>query len=103
MDIRPDRGFLCSLEEFEEHASRHKQLRMEFFCREMRRRHNVLMDAEKPVGGRWNLDASNRQVFSKNGPGISSPAVSFPPDAITKEVIRLVQERFRSHPGRRRD
>ena len=99
LDIRPDRSFFCTHEEFEEHASRHKQLRMEYFYREMRKRHHVLMDAEKPLGGNWNFDAQNRQVFSKKGPDISSPAISFPPDEITREVINLVQERFQSHPG----
>jgi deoxyribodipyrimidine photolyase-related protein len=99
LDTRPDRSFFCSHEEFEEHASRHKQLRMEYFYRDMRRRHRVLMDAEKPLGGKWNFDARNRQVFSKKGPEISSPAVSFPPDEITREVSTLVKQRFQSHPG----
>jgi len=99
LDIRLNRGFLCSYETFEEHAARHKQLRLEFFYREMRRRHHVLMDAEKPLGGKWNFDAQNRQVFSRKGTGISSPPVSFSPDEITQEVIYLVQERFQPHPG----
>ncbi|MBV1775904.1 cryptochrome/photolyase family protein [Burkholderiaceae bacterium DAT-1] len=35
--------------------------RMEFFYREMRRRYQLLLDADgQPVGGKWNFDASNR-------------------------------------------
>ncbi|TVQ66477.1 MAG: cryptochrome/photolyase family protein [Oceanospirillales bacterium] len=36
--------------------------RMEFFYRALRKQHNVLMEAKnKPLGGRWNFDAENRQ------------------------------------------
>ena len=43
LEIRPDRHFLCSREEFAAHAKGRKQLRMEFFYREMRRRTGVLI------------------------------------------------------------
>ena len=52
LEIRPDRHFLSSREEFAAHAKGRKQLRMEFFYREMRRKHDVLMDGDQPVGGR---------------------------------------------------
>ena len=57
------------------------------------------MEDDKPMGGKWNFDSQNRQVFSKKGPDISTPAISFPPDEITQEVISLVQKYFQSHPG----
>jgi deoxyribodipyrimidine photolyase-related protein len=41
---------------------------MEFFYREMRQRHSVLMESGKPVGGEWNYDSENRKSFGKDGP-----------------------------------
>ena len=69
LELRPDRHFLSSREEFAAHAKGRKQLRMEFFYREMRRKHDVLMEGEQPVGGTWNFDADNRESFGRSGPG----------------------------------
>lgn len=100
LEIRPDRHFLCSGEEFARHAQGRKQLRMEYFYREMRRRHRVLLDAAgEPEGGQWNFDHDNRGSFPSGGPqGVPAP-VAFPPDAVTAEVIALVNRRFAAHPG----
>lgn len=100
---REDRHFLCSTAMFREHARGRKQLRMEFFYREMRRRHGILLDAKGgPEGGEWNYDAENRKSFGKAGPqslGIPVPR-AFPPDLITREVISEVETHFPGNPGR---
>jgi deoxyribodipyrimidine photolyase-related protein len=101
LEVRPDRHFLCSREEFARHAAGRRQLRMEFFYREMRRRHGVLLDADGgPQGGQWNFDAENRRSFGRAGPpaGLRAPR-RFPPDATTREVLALVARRFARHPG----
>jgi deoxyribodipyrimidine photolyase-related protein len=72
---------------------------MEYFYREMRKRHDVLMQGDSPEGGQWNFDADNRQAFGAAGPGTLPPRTVFEPDASTREVIALVQARFASHPG----
>jgi deoxyribodipyrimidine photolyase-related protein len=72
---------------------------MEFFYRELRRRHRVLMDGDQPCGGRWNFDADNREAFDARGPGFLPPPARFEPDDITREVIALVDGRFADHPG----
>lgn len=100
LEIRPDRHFYCSREEFAAHAAGRRQLRLEFFYREVRLRHRVLVDERgQPVGGRWNFDAENRAAFGREGPGLVPRPVGFPPDATTREVLELVQRRFASHPG----
>ncbi len=100
LEIRPDRHFLCSDDEFAEHAAGRKQLRMEYFYREVRRKAGTLMDARQPEGGKWNYDSENRGSFGADGPkGIQKP-VAFPPDETTREVLRLVETSFGSHPGR---
>jgi len=98
-EVREDRHFLCSAEEFAEHAKGRKQLRMEFFYREMRRRHDCLMDGDQPVGGRWNFDSENRGSFGKAGPGSIPPSPRFEPDELTQSVIELVNARFADNPG----
>ncbi|MFO0444117.1 MAG: cryptochrome/photolyase family protein, partial [Betaproteobacteria bacterium] len=101
LDVREDRHFLCSVREFAAHARGRKQLRLEFFYREMRRRHGVLLPpAGEPEGGEWNYDAANRKPFGPQGPGFVPPRATFEPDALTREVIALVRERFAAHPGR---
>ena len=103
LDILEDRHFFCSVSEFAAHAKARKSLRMEYFYREQRHRHNVLMqrDAQggKPVGGQWNFDADNREAFGTDGPGKVPERSRFEPDAVTREVIALVEARFASHPG----
>lgn len=100
LEIRPDRHFPSTKEEFAAHAKGRKQLRLEFFYREMRRKHNVLMDGDQPVGGTWNFDKENRGSFGKEGPGLIPKPVGFKPDATTREVLALVEKRFAKHPGR---
>jgi deoxyribodipyrimidine photolyase-related protein len=99
-EVRPDRLFFCSREEFARHAAGRKQLRMEFFYRELRRKHRVLMDGEEPEGGAWNFDSDNRESFGKDGPDTLRPQPRrFEPDALTREVIALVKGQYAKHPG----
>ena len=103
LEIREDRHFFVSVREFAAHARGRKSLRMEYFYREQRQRHGVLMDAQRkdaPIGGQWNFDADNREAFPAAGPGTVPARCIHEPDAVTREVIALVQSRFASHPGR---
>ena len=71
---------------------------MELFYRDMRRRTGLLMRPDgEPEGGRWNFDADNRKPLPKGVP-LPEPA-RFAPDAITREVLALVAERFGHHFG----
>jgi len=100
LEVRVDRHFLCTREQFAAHARGRRSLRMEYFYREMRRRHNVLMDGDVPCGGQWNFDHDNRSSFGTQGPGFLPPPTRFEPDATTREVMALVSARFADHPGR---
>ena len=99
LDVLIDTHFLCTKEEFRAFAQGRTQLRLEFFYREMRRRHRVLMDGIRPAGGEWNYDAENRGAFGKRGPGAVPAPKSFPPDALTRQVLDQVEELFVAHPG----
>ncbi|MBL9201734.1 MAG: cryptochrome/photolyase family protein, partial [Opitutaceae bacterium] len=81
-------------------AAGRKQLRLEFFYREMRRKHRVLLDAAgEPEGGQWNFDPENRGSFGRDGPPRRPAPRAFPPDATTRAVLALVERRFAGHPG----
>ncbi len=101
LETRVDRHFFASIADFKAHTLGRKQLRLEFFYRELRRRYAVLLDAKgEPEGGQWNYDHDNRGSFPKAGPqGVPAP-VAFAPDAITREVLALVGQLFAKHPGR---
>ncbi|MEC8516099.1 MAG: cryptochrome/photolyase family protein, partial [Pseudomonadota bacterium] len=97
VEIRGDDRFLCPPEIFADWAEGRKQLRMDFFYREMRRRHDVLMENGEPVGGKWNYDADNREP-----PDLSlvvPKPLNFLTDQITSDVLALVEERCADHFG----
>ncbi len=99
LEICEDRHFFCTVREFAAHAKGRKSLRLEYFYRELRQRHGVLMHEGQPIGGQWNFDADNREAFGRQGPGAVPPRATFEPDEITREVIVLVETRFAQHPG----
>ena len=99
LEIRPDRHFFASRDDFAAHARGRKQLRLEYFYRPLREKFAVLMDDGEPAGGRWNFDAENRGAFPKTGPGSLPAPVRFAPDKTTRGVIDLVKARFATHPG----
>ena len=99
LEICDDRHFFTTVREFAVHAKGRKSLRLEYFYRELRQRHGVLMQDGQPAGGQWNFDADNRESFGAKGPGLVPARASFEPDALTLEVIALVNTRFAQHPG----
>ena len=99
LEICEDRHFFTTVRDFAAHAKGRKQLRLEYFYRELRQRHGVLMQDGQPAGGQWNFDADNRETFGSAGPGVVPARATFVPDAITRDVIALVNTRFAQHPG----
>jgi deoxyribodipyrimidine photolyase-related protein len=99
VSILEDDRFLCSGAEFAAWAEGRKQLRMEWFYRDMRRKTGLLMDGDKPAAGQWNLDHDNRKAAK---PDLLRPKPQdFVPDPVVEEVLDLVEGRF-SHFGRLR-
>jgi deoxyribodipyrimidine photolyase-related protein len=97
VEIRSDGRFLCSADEFADWAKGRKQLRMEYFYREMRKKYSVLMNGDEPVGGQWNYDSENRKPPEQ---GLKIPAPYHNEiDDITREVVALVAHSFPDHFG----
>ena len=97
VEILTDTRFFCPLPEFRAWADGRRQLRMEHFYRDMRRRTGLLMDGDEPAGGKWNFDADNRKPAK---PDLFLPLPKrFVPDEITRDVLSLVSKRFAGHIG----
>ena len=97
LELLEDDRFFCHLDDFYEWEKSRKAPRMEDFYREMRKRHNILMAGDGPVGREWNFDSENRKSPEK---GLRPPApFKVKPDEITKEVLTLVEEQFSDHFG----
>ncbi|GAB5511025.1 MAG: cryptochrome/photolyase family protein [Hyphomicrobiales bacterium] len=95
--VREDDRFFAPLHRFERWAEGKKQLRMEYFYREMRRETGYLMEDGEPVGGQWNFDKDNRARLP--GDIVLPDRLSFPPDAITRDVLAVVEAGFADHFG----
>ncbi len=93
IEIRSDTRFAASIADFRRWANGRRELRLEFFYRDMRRRTGLLMTPDgQPDGDRWNFDAENRKRLPANLPVPALPR--FPPDTTTATVIELVRQRF---------
>jgi deoxyribodipyrimidine photolyase-related protein len=56
--------FLTSRNTLKEFFEGRKTFIMENFYRMMRRKHHILMEDDRPVGGQWNYDKQNRKSYS---------------------------------------
>ena len=100
LELRDDKHFFSTVRDFAQHIAGRKQWRLEYFYRELRQKHRVLMEGDKPIGGQWNFDADNRGSFGKQGPGLLPSPTRFEPDDTTRSVMDLVKQRFAKHPGK---
>ncbi len=85
-----DDRFLCSHSEFQQWAAGRKQLRMEYFYRDMRSKTGLLMNGESPEGGRWNFDSDNRNP-AVDDMFLPQPR-KFETDEITQDVITMLEK-----------
>ena len=98
VDLVRSNQFLCHRDEFATWASGRTRLVMEDFYREQRQRHGYLMDGDRPVGGRWNFDAENREPPPRDGRDWPAPVVE-PLDDLDRAVLAdLPQSAFGADP-----
>ncbi len=98
IELLPDNRFIADKETFRSWAVGRKELIMEYWYREMRKKTGLLMKDNKPIGGKWNFDKENRKPlvdkFEQAGP------MQYKTDEITNEVIELVERHFQDHFGK---
>lgn len=97
VEILEDNRFIAAHAEFRSWAEGRKQLRMEYFYRDMRRKTGLLMNSDQPEGGKWNYDSENRKPAKAD---LFMPVpLRVEPDAITQDVLELIAARFDNHFG----
>ena len=88
--------FLCSKTEFKDFFG-NKSLRMVSFYQMMRKKYDLLMDGDKPEGGKWSFDAENRKKLPKN---IEIPVLPKLKSAdFESELKQTIESKFTNHPG----
>jgi deoxyribodipyrimidine photolyase-related protein len=94
----PHEGWLTTRGQFEASHPGGPPWRMDRFYRHVRKDTGILMAAGSPVGGKFSFDADNRRAWKGEPPAPVPPRMR--PDQVTEEVLALVADRFRAHPGR---
>lgn len=90
-------NFLTTEEEINSLFRGEKKYFMASFYQKQRRRLNILMDGDQPVGGKWSFDAENRKRIP---PGLKIPDHYEPAQNIfVKEAIRYVEKNFAVNYG----
>ena len=97
VDLYEDTRFVSTKDEFVSWADGKKKLIMEYWYRLMRKKTGFLMEDDKPVGGKWNFDKSNRKPLKNNIEPVAP--LFFRQDKITRDVLRLVETEFSEHFG----
>jgi deoxyribodipyrimidine photolyase-related protein len=94
--FEPHDGFLTTATDLE--AGRTAEgWRMDRFYQAVRRRTGILMEAGKPVGGKFSFDAENRRRWDGTPPAPMPP--EFPGSPLREEVASIIETRFSRHPG----
>ncbi|MEI8673606.1 cryptochrome/photolyase family protein [Vibrio sp. SA48] len=83
--------FLLPFEETEQQFPQGKHVMMEYFYRRMRKRFDILMQDGKPVGGKWNYDANNRNKLKAND------IEQLPQPMIFRRNVGHIIERLKRH------
>lgn len=85
--------FLTTPEFFQAVFKGHKRYVMELFYREVRKRYDLLMDGDKPLGDRWNFDAENRKKLPAD---LTPPKPAEFPRDVTQMVEMLRAQKIRT-------
>ena len=65
LKIHSDTKFIDSIEGFSEWSVDKKSLVQEYYYRWLRKKYSLLMEGNKPLGGKWNFDKDNQKSISK--------------------------------------
>ena len=80
--------FLTSRDSVNEFFKGKKQWRMEEFYRYMRKKYSILLEDEKPVGGKWNYDAENRKKWN----GEPMTTIDFRPSHNHEDLLKVIDD-----------
>lgn len=99
--IWPSPMFLTSREQFQSYLASTKRPFMKTFYEAQRKRLDILVEGNKPVGGAWSFDAENRLALPKGKKTPDLPQLKS--SRVIDEVSAVVDREFSEHPGRVED
>lgn len=90
--------FLTSRQQFKEYLGKSKKPFMKSFYEGQRKRLKIMLNPDgSPLGGQWSFDEDNRKALPKSY--IEQKILQYEQDAIDRDVISLVDQKFSEHPG----
>lgn len=89
--------FLTQKDLFSAWAKDKKIIRFHQFYAWQRKRLSILMDKDKPIGGKWSFDIENRKKLPKNMQPPDLPQISL--SQLTNSAIQDVEKYFPKNPG----
>ena len=89
--------FLNTRDDFKKYLSKSKKPFMAVFYKETRKKMNILMNGEDPVGGKWSFDEDNRKKLPKGTKVPSFPEIN--ETFHTKNLKNIIEKKFSTHPG----
>ncbi len=93
--------FLTSRDEFKLYLKSQRRPFMKTFYENQRKRLNILIENNQPVGGAWSFDSENRLALPKNQKTPNLPR--FNHSKIVEDVVSLIDDKFSQHPGLGKD
>lgn len=91
-------GWLTTAQQWSDSQGGDPPWRMDAFYRHVRHATGILMDGDRPRGGKYSFDVENRRAWRGEPPAPEPPG--FPITDIKREVGELIANRFTHHPGR---
>lgn len=90
--------FLTSRQQFKEYLGKSKKPFMKSFYEGQRKRLKIMLNPDgSPLGDQWSFDEDNRKALPKSY--IEQKILQYEQDAIDRDVISLVDQKFSEHPG----
>jgi deoxyribodipyrimidine photolyase-related protein len=91
--------FLCDDGENQQYRVGKKRWFMADYYKWQRSRLGLLMDDDKPLGGKWSFDEDNRKKVPKKLLGAIPPILEFKRDNYDNDAARYVLKKFPNHLG----
>ncbi len=90
-------NFICNNQNIRDYFSNRKRCFLTEFYIDQRKRLNILMDGQEPLGGRWTFDVDNRKKLPASLPRPPLPTAN--DNTYVREARTYVTSRFADHPG----
>ncbi len=98
LKIHPDTKFIDSIEGFSEWSADKKSLVQEYYYRWLRKKYSLLMEDNKPLGGKWNFDKDNQKSISKLKE-LPKPRLKIKSDELTISTMVDIENCFPGSAG----